>query len=80
MSKYIIVKMNGDYIKINGGEYVRDCDPESERRIGEWEYRYVEDGGMFSKQRFYCSECGKWQTYGRTEYCPRCGTKMENGK
>lgn len=49
-----------------------------EPKVGRWEYRYVEDGGMFSKQRFYCSECGKWQTYGKTEYCPRCGAKMED--
>lgn len=49
--------------------------PSAERR-GEWEYRYVEDGGMFTKQRFYCSACGRWQTYGKTAYCPRCGAKM----
>ena len=48
----------------------------SAERHGTWEYRYVEDGGMFCKQRFYCSECGEWQTYGKTAYCPCCGAKM----
>lgn len=28
------------------------------------------------KHRFYCSECGNWQSYGRTLFCPNCGAKM----
>lgn len=31
------------------------------------------------KRRFYCSECGEWQTYGMTSYCPFCGKPMRNG-
>ena len=25
---------------------------------------------------FYCSECGDWQTYGETKFCPNCGMPM----
>ena len=29
-------------------------------------------------ERFYCSKCGDWNTYGMTNYCPNCGAKMES--
>ena len=35
-----------------------------------------DDSRRWDKVRFYCSECGKWQTYGKTEYCPSCGARM----
>lgn len=28
-------------------------------------------------RRFKCSACGRWQTYGMTSYCPKCGAEME---
>ena len=28
------------------------------------------------KNRYVCSQCGSWQTYGRTLFCPNCGAKM----
>lgn len=28
------------------------------------------------KNRYVCSQCGNWQTYGRTLFCPNCGAKM----
>ena len=28
------------------------------------------------KNRYVCSQCGNWQTYGRTPFCPNCGAKM----
>lgn len=31
-------------------------------------------------ERFYCSKCGDWNTYGMTNYCPNCGAKMENAE
>ena len=34
------------------------------------------DSRRWDKVRFYCSECGEWQTYGKTDYCPSCGVKM----
>ena len=24
-------------------------------------------------ERYYCSKCGKWNSYGETNYCPNCG-------
>ena len=31
-------------------------------------------------ERYYCSKCGKWNSYGETNYCPNCGAKMENAE
>lgn len=50
------------------------------QKRGKWEERIVEDPKYdpygFFKRRWYCSACGKWQTYGATEYCPNCGADM----
>lgn len=43
---------------------------------GEWEERIVEDAELWFRRRFYCSNCGGWNTYGMTRYCPDCGAKM----
>lgn len=43
---------------------------------GEWEERIVECENPYLRRRFYCSNCGDWQTYGMTRYCPECGAKM----
>lgn len=45
---------------------------------GHWVEKYEEDTendpyGLFRK-RWYCSVCGRWQTYGKTIYCPRCAS------
>lgn len=45
-----------------------------EPKRGEWEERPSED--WISIRRWYCSECGEWQTYGMTNYCPNCGADM----
>lgn len=46
---------------------------------GRWEERIVDDPldpyGFF-KRRWYCSSCGRYQTYGTTAFCPKCGAKM----
>ena len=46
---------------------------------GSWDEQYVDDEydkyGFF-RHRFYCTNCGKYQTYGKTEYCPKCGARM----
>lgn len=50
------------------------------RKPGKWEYKFVPgpDGKIdFCSKRFYCSECGTWQTYGRTPFCMFCGSPME---
>lgn len=45
---------------------------------GEWEERYIEDDDcVWTRRRFYCSVCGNWNTYGKTDYCPKCGAKMK---
>ena len=47
-------------------------------RHGTWTERYMEDDECrFTRHRWYCSECGKWQTYGKSKYCLNCGAKMD---
>lgn len=43
---------------------------------GEWEERIVECDNPFFRRRFYCSNCGGWNTYGMTRFCPECGARM----
>lgn len=31
-------------------------------------------------ERFYCSKCGDWNSYGKANYCMNCGAKMENAE
>ena len=46
--------------------------------VGHWDERYIKDDECpWTRRRFYCSHCGKWQTYGRTKFCSNCGAKME---
>ena len=51
---------------------------------GTWDERIVEDREYdpygFFRRRFYCSACGRYQTYGKTAYCPKCGAKMEEAE
>lgn len=47
---------------------------EPQRPKGEWLEKYAEDGSDLTRHRFYCSACGSWQTYGRTNFCPNCGS------
>ena len=50
---------------------------------GHWTERVGEvpdDPYYIFRKRFYCSVCGDWQTYGKTEYCPFCGASMEKGE
>ena len=50
-------------------------------RHGHWEERYIEDDDfIWTRRRWYCSECGRWQGYGATDYCPKCGAKMDGEK
>lgn len=48
---------------------------------GHWTERVGEvpdDPYYIFRKRFYCSVCGDWQTYGKTDYCPMCGASMES--
>lgn len=50
-------------------------------RHGYWTERYMEDDECrFTRRRWYCSECGKWQTYGKSDYCLNCGAKMDGAR
>lgn len=44
-------------------------------RTPQWTAKSDVDG-----ERFYCSKCGDWNTYGMTNYCPNCGAKMTNAE
>lgn len=60
-----------------GLEYIRNMpsvNPQ-EPKTGTWE-EDIDNSRRWDKVRFYCSECGKWQTYGKTDYCPSCGARM----
>lgn len=46
-------------------------------RHGHWIEKIDAEAKDSTRRRFYCSVCGKWQTYGRTNYCPNCGAKMD---
>lgn len=66
-------------------EFVEDELPAAdvvEAMHGRWEERIVDDPldpyGFF-KRRWYCSSCGRYQTYGTTAFCPRCGARMDGG-
>ena len=48
-----------------------------EQPQGEWEERIVNCNNLWLRRRFYCSNCGDWQTYGITRYCSQCGAKMK---
>lgn len=53
---------------------------EIKRQKGEWVEKYAENDSDLTRHRFYCSACGGWQTYGRTDYCPNCGADMRGEK
>lgn len=48
------------------------------QKMGHWIVD-KDDNRTWDRVRFICSECGDWQTYGKTKYCPECGVKMEKG-
>lgn len=48
-------------------------------KTGTWR-KDIDNSRRWDRVRFYCSECGSWQTYGETEYCPKCGARMGKEK
>ena len=40
----------------------------------------IDESRRWDRKRFYCSECGDWQTYGETNFCPECGSAMERSE
>ena len=69
MSKYIIVKMTGDHIKIKGGEYVRDYTDEDITYCNNC--RYCEERGTYDCPSgfgyLYCEK--KNSIVDRYDYC-----------
>lgn len=55
--------------------YALDNLVEAVNKTGTWE-EDIDNSRKWDKVRFYCSECGHWQTYGKTDYCPNCGARM----
>ena len=47
-------------------------------RIGHWTVD-KDDNRTWDRVRFICSACGEWQTYGKTKYCPDCGSYNGGG-
>ena len=50
---------------------------EQEPKTGQWRVDIDKSRGC-DWRRFYCSECGNWQTYGTTRFRPFCGARMES--
>lgn len=58
-------------------EALQGGDAETSIPTGTWEEKYISDDDcIWTRRRFYCSSCGKWNTYGKTDFCPHCGAKM----
>jgi rRNA maturation endonuclease Nob1 len=55
--------------------YILDELVKTVNMTGTWE-EDIDDNRKWDRVRFYCSECGNWQTYGKTDFCPSCGAKM----
>lgn len=47
---------------------------------GKWVKKYFPDEPALFRERWYCSECGDWQTYGKTNFCMNCGADMRGGE
>lgn len=52
---------------------------EGKKTKGKWIKNSSPDSSLFST-RWYCSECGEWQTYGTTKFCMNCGADMRGGE
>lgn len=48
-----------------------------EKKEEEWKEVWDENEPIFFRRKFYCSACGDYNTYGKSDYCPNCGAKMK---
>lgn len=53
-----------------------DAFPTAPEKTGTWSFVYDETADAFMRDRYVCSCCGGWNTYGQSKYCPECGAKM----
>lgn len=59
---------------------IQEMDPVPAAGRGSWEVRPApEEDYLLGRRRYYCSECGDWNTYGESDFCPRCGADMRSG-
>lgn len=59
--------------------FYADCPLPDVRPVvrGKWIRKfYPEHGDGIVERRFYCSACGRWNTYGRPDFCMNCGADM----
>ena len=42
---------------------------------GEWTEVYIDEAMPMFKRRYYCGDCGEYNTYGYTPFCPYCGMR-----
>lgn len=59
-------------------DYMYSLEGWEEKKPGTWKIDIDHSRG-WDWRRFYCSECGGWQTYGAPEFCPKCGARMVKG-
>lgn len=60
---------------------IQEMDPLPAARRGSWEVRPApEEDRVLGRWRYYCSACGGWTSYGRSDFCPRCGAMMAKGE
>ena len=45
--------------------------------VGKWSEKYTPDEEPLWRRKYYCSVCGGWNSYGFSDFCPRCGAKMD---
>lgn len=48
---------------------------DSGKKMGTWS-RKIFPEEKWTRERFYCSVCNGWNTYGKSKFCPNCGAKM----
>lgn len=52
-----------------------------EKPNGEWITKiFPNDESPLFRNRYYCSVCGEWQTYGKPKFCMNCGSRMKEGE
>ena len=51
-----------------------------EIKHGHWTQWHDESDRLFFRERYRCSVCEADNTYGKSDYCPWCGAKMDGDK
>ena len=59
---------------------IAPLDESADRPTGEWKEKIIKGDSVWTQHRYYCSVCGGWNTYGKSDYCPNCGAKMRGAE